>query len=66
MNYFANHIAKKQAEFDGVRDLTTMAAKQVDAFLSQIEVGEVWGVGRRITARLAEMGITTVAQTARC
>lgn len=39
-----------------------MAASQVDALLAEIEVGEVWGVGRRITAPLAGMGIATVAQ----
>lgn len=58
----ANHIAKKQVGFDGVCDLTTMAAEQVDALLARIEVGEVWGVGRRITSGLADIGVTTVAE----
>ena len=58
----ANHIAKKRPEFDGVCDLDAMPGDQRDALLQSIEVGEVWGVGRRITARLADIGIATVAE----
>jgi DNA polymerase V len=56
----ANHIAKKQPEFNGVCDLAAMPSSQLDALLSAIEVGEVWGVGRRISQHLNTAGIHTV------
>lgn len=59
----ANHAAKKNlAGSNGVCDFTTMTdAEQVRLF-DRIEVGDVWGVGRKISARLEEMGIHTVLQ----
>ena len=56
----ANHVGKKFPLFDGVCDFTTMSAARERWLLERIAVGEVWGVGRRIGARLEEMGITTV------
>lgn len=56
----ANHVAKKQAQFDGVCDFNAMAEPDLDGLLARIEAGEVWGVGRRSTSRLQEMGIATV------
>ncbi|SFL94124.1 Y-family DNA polymerase [Nitrosomonas communis] len=56
----ANHIAKKRPEFNGVCDLAAMPSSQMDALLSVIEVGEVWGVGRRISQQLHAVGIHTV------
>ncbi|SFM61186.1 Y-family DNA polymerase [Nitrosomonas communis] len=56
----ANHIAKKRSEFNGVCDLASMPSSQLDALLSTIEVGEVWGVGRRISQHLNAAGIHTV------
>lgn len=56
----ANHIAKKFPLFDSVCDLTTMSTARMRWLFVRIEVGEVWGVGRRIAAKLADMGINTV------
>jgi DNA polymerase V len=56
----ANHMAKKNPEFEGVCDLHSMTRLERRQWMSKIEVGEVWGVGRRINARLAAMGIDTV------
>jgi DNA polymerase V len=56
----ANHVGKKFPLFDGVCDFTTMSAARQRWLLERIAVGEVWGVGRRIGAKLEEMGITTV------
>ena len=56
----ANHMAKKNPEFDGVCDLHAMSRLERRQWMSRIEVGEVWGVGRRINARLATMGIQSV------
>ena len=57
----ANHCAKKNlAGTAGVCDFTIMPAADLDALLARIDVGEVWGVGRKLTPRLQAMGIGTV------
>lgn len=56
----ANHMAKKNPIFNGVCDLHALSRTERRQWMSQIEVGEVWGVGRRINQRLAVMGIHTV------
>lgn len=59
----ANHCAKKGlAGADGVCDFTTLSPGALSHLFARIEVGEVWGVGRQIKARLAAMGIQTVRQ----
>ncbi|MDT0358018.1 hypothetical protein RJO15_19680 [Herbaspirillum huttiense F1] len=45
-----NHVAKKQPQFAGVCDLSSLPPAEVDQLLAKIEVGNVWGVGRRICA----------------
>jgi DNA polymerase V len=57
---FANHLAKKNAFFQGVCDYTVLTQAQQDQWMSSYEVSEVWGVGRRISKRLGTMGIHTV------
>lgn len=57
---FANHLAKKNPEFDGVCDLHVIPRPERVRWMSRIEVGEVWGVGGRIARRLEVMGIHTV------
>ncbi|MFO7541536.1 MAG: Y-family DNA polymerase [Thiobacillus sp.] len=57
----ANHCAKKNlAGNDGVCDFGQINAAELDTLFARIEVGEVWGVGRRLTEKLAARGITTV------
>jgi DNA polymerase V len=56
----ANHVAKKRPEFNAVCDFTGLDTHALDQLLGQIEVGEVWGVGPRISPRLQHMGIMTV------
>ncbi len=59
----ANHCAKKKlAGNAGVCDFTTMSTAERLALFERIDVGEVWGVGRKISARLESMGIATVRQ----
>ncbi|AXY56656.1 Y-family DNA polymerase [Acinetobacter chinensis] len=55
-----NHMAKKGKRFNGVCDLVGMNPKHRDYFWSIVEVGEVWGVGRKQNKKLNEMGIKTV------
>ncbi|MFZ6730589.1 Y-family DNA polymerase [Undibacterium sp. Ji42W] len=56
----ANHVAKKLPLFDGVCDFTTMSEARMRWLFERIDVGDVWGVGRRISARLHDMNIHTV------
>ncbi len=59
----ANHCAKKGlAGADGVCDFSVLTRDDLTALFDRIEVGEVWGVGRKIDARLEAMGIRTVRQ----
>jgi DNA polymerase V len=55
----ANHAAKKQAKWDGVCDLGEIPESELDEILAGIEVGEVWGVGRRLREQLIAMNIHT-------
>ena len=57
---FANHLAKKQAVFNSVSDLSALPEIELHSWMQKTDVSEVWGVGRRIAARLEPMGITTV------
>ena len=61
----ANHVAKKQKHYDSVCDFNAMTARELDTLLAQIEVGVVWGVGRRSTSRLQGMGINSVLELQR-
>lgn len=56
----ANHIAKKNKQFNGVCDLVRMDPCNKEDYLSKIDVSEVWGVGRKHTKKLQGMGINTV------
>lgn len=56
----ANHIAKKRPVYNGVFDLESLSPDLQDELLGQIAVDEVWGIGRALQGRLAELGITTV------
>lgn len=56
----ANHVAKKNPRFGGVCDFNSMSATELDTLLASIEVGEVWGVGRRTAPKLQEIGIRSV------
>lgn len=58
----ANHVAKKRPEHQGTFDLEELGPDDQQSLLGGIDVSEVWGVGRRTTERLAEMGIRTVRQ----
>ena len=57
---FANHLAKKNAVFGGVCDLHGMSRPERLQWMNEVDVAEVWGVGRRTAARLETMGIRTV------
>lgn len=57
----ANHSAKKSlAGADGVCDFTRMSEAERSKLFSTIDVGEVWGIGPRLSRQLAERGVGTV------
>lgn len=63
----ANHIAKTSERKPGsyplehaqVCDLSRVSEQEFEALLRATEVGEVWGVGRRISTQLNEAGVMT-------
>ncbi|MDO7447504.1 DUF4113 domain-containing protein [Acinetobacter baumannii] len=60
----ANHIAKKNQGFNGVCDLVNMDPCNKEYYFAQIDVSEVWGVGRKHAKKLQSMGINTVLDLA--
>ena len=57
----ANHCAKKGlAGEHGVCDFGRLEEQERNALFASIPVGEVWGVGRRITEKLLTINIETV------
>lgn len=56
----ANHMAKKMPRFNSVCDLHVIPRAERVELMSTIDVGEVWGVGKRNAVRLNDMGIYTV------
>ena len=56
----ANWAAKHFPELNGVCDLSN--AHQREAILAAVPAAEVWGVGRASAAKLAKLGIETVAE----
>ena len=55
----SNHIAKRYRIFEGVFNWTELTPERQEKALSTIPAGDVWGVGRQISAALETMGITT-------
>lgn len=56
----ANHVAKKQSAFAGVCNFNQLPAAQLNRLFAEIDVGEVWGVGRKLAPRLNAQGIHSV------
>lgn len=56
----ANHIAKKHPKSKGFFNFNDLTLAQQNRLLDKIDVSEVWGVGRRLSARLADYGVHTV------
>lgn len=53
----ANKLVKKNPKFNGVLNLINNS--QIDELLNQLDVGDVWGVGRKYTKFLLTSGIYT-------
>jgi DNA polymerase V len=57
----ANHIAKTHPQYAGVCNLPQLPGGEQAQLFKELDVSEVWGVGRKLTVRLQRMGIHTVA-----
>jgi len=70
----ANHVAKTADRKPGtypaglaqVCNFALLSPSELDRVMGATEVGAVWGVGRRIGARLTEAGVRTVLDLVRC
>ena len=56
----ANNIAKKNIKFNSICNLYKVVDEEKNHLFRAMEVGEVWGVGRRLTLKLKAHGINTV------
>ena len=56
----ANNIAKKNIKFNSICNLYHVIDEEKNYLFRAMEVGEVWGVGRRLTLKLKAHGINTV------
>ena len=54
----ANEYSKKNPETGGVLDLSSI--KNLDEIFSKVQVGDVWGIGRKSTQKLNSINIKTV------
>ena len=55
-----NYIAKRQHRYSGVFDISKLSETEQSSLLQDIPVDEVWGIGRKLSERLNNMGIRTV------
>jgi len=60
LSKLANHCAKKRPIFNSVCNFNTMSPMELDGLLGQVDVGEIWGVGRKIAPKLQALGFNTV------
>jgi DNA polymerase V len=56
----ANHCAKKRPDYSGVCNFNAIPMTIIDQILASIPVGEVWGIGSKLSAKLNQCGIITV------
>lgn len=56
----ANHCAKKRSQYQGVCNFNALTPEALDAILATIDVGEIWGVGRKLAPKLTQLGFKSV------
>ena len=55
----ANHVAKKKESLGGVLDLSAFSESQLDRILGKVDVGDLWGIGRKYASFLGKYNIRT-------
>lgn len=58
----ANHVAKNHPRSKGIFNYNDLRDAQKTKLLDHIATEQIWGIGRRMSARLAERGIYTANQ----
>lgn len=53
----ANHLAKQSLSFNGVLDWSALPTPTRSAWLKQVKVGKVWGIGKQLSQQLEAQGI---------
>ena len=56
----ANHVAKTHRQYQGVFDWEELSLSEQDALMDMLDVGEIWGIGRRLAPQLQAMRIRSV------
>lgn len=62
LSKLSNHVAKKHPRSAGVFDFNLLDARQQANVFANLQVSDVWGIGRRLSKSLNEQGIGTVLQ----
>jgi len=62
----AAEIVKKDPAYAGVLDLHRLTGQDIDPYLEAIEVGDVWGIGRKYALFLSNYGIDTARDLKYC
>lgn len=60
----ANYLVKKDPQYNGVCDLTNHS--QLDDLLKEVNVADIWGIGRRYSKFLQRRGIATAYDFKNC
>lgn len=61
---FCNHLAKKRPQFGGVCEWAKLSGEDRRRVMQEVTIDEVWGVGRKLSVRLNQQGIFSVADLA--
>ena len=56
----SNFIAKKRQQYSGVFDIRTLSEQEQSALMQDILADEIWGIGRKLSEQLNNIGIRTV------
>jgi DNA polymerase V len=56
----ANYCAKKRPLFNSVCNFNHLPEDELNQMLSEIEVGEIWGIGRKLAPKLQALGYNSV------
>jgi DNA polymerase V len=64
LSKLANRIAKKVARFEGVFVIEKKDCR-LEKILERVDIGDVWGIGRKLVGRLNAMGIYTALDLSR-
>jgi DNA polymerase V len=56
----ANYLAKKNPQFAGVCDISSMPKEVLYQWMAETAVGEVWGIGGKTAKKLKELKINSV------